>query len=441
MIRAKLFVLVFTFAIVNSVFSQDEFKFKDPNKRAVTLNFKSLNNLIILSATLNGKLINFLVDTGVNKTKVFGNVKDSTFLETTEFIQLRSLGSAEPVKAYKSTENTIDFGPIYGNNQEVYYITDPRFDLSSKLGLNVQGIIGYELFKNFIIRLNYTRKNLRFYQHEKFNRKLNTFDEIDFRLIRKKPNINLSAKLLDGTQKDLVFLVDTGSSDAFWIFEGKNITAPKESFVDFVGYGLEQVVKGKRSKAKTISVGQYDLKKPRVAYIDSTSAELFTADLYKNGIMGSEVLKRFVWFFNYKERKLYFKPNGQFNSNFNYDRSGLILTYAGEEIKTVKKKIFATFDEKPNYGFGSDDSKTFEIRYEKYQILQVAYIRPDSPASKVDIRKGDRILRFDGKPVERMNLKEINDLLSGDEGEKVIIQLKRGKLILKRKIYLSSRLN
>ena len=76
-------------------------------------------------------------------------------METTEFIQLRSLGSAEPVKAYKSTENTIDFGPIYGDNQEVYYITDPRFDLSSKLGLNVQGIIGYELFKDFIIRINY----------------------------------------------------------------------------------------------------------------------------------------------------------------------------------------------------------------------------------------------------------------------------------------------
>jgi len=40
-------------------FTQNQFKFKEEGDRAVNLRFRSVNNLIILSALLNGELVNF----------------------------------------------------------------------------------------------------------------------------------------------------------------------------------------------------------------------------------------------------------------------------------------------------------------------------------------------------------------------------------------------
>lgn len=438
--NAKLFIyLILIVYNFNLTYSQNQFVFDDEEKRAVTLKFRFINNLIILSAILNGEEVDFLLDSGVNKTKIFSQIKDSVFLEKAEYISLRSFGSSEPVKAYKTDNNKIDFGPISSDNQEVYYITDPRFDLASKLGINVQGIIGHELLKDFIFRLNYGRKSLRVYQHHKFNRKLRSFEIINFRLIRKKPHIKSPVELIDGTMEDFVFLIDIGSSDAFWLFEDENINAPENSFLDYVGYGLENTVDGKRTKFNSATLGKYKLEEPRVAYIDSLSADLFAASRFKNGIIGNEILRRFVWFFDYQNQMLYFKPSRNFNDNTNYDRSGLVLMYVGEEITRVKTPIMVKIDKDQNYG--SDDGNQFEIRIQVTKIIVTDKIRPNSPASKVDIQVGDRLLKLNGKSVNKMTVEDINTLFSSEEGKRVRIQLKRGNTILKREIYLSSQLS
>lgn len=441
MVRSRTFIF-FILIIWNlsSVYSQNQFRFDKEEKRAVTLRFEYINNLIILPALLNGEFINFLVDTGVNKTKVFAQPKDSTFLDNSEFISLRSLGSSEPVKGYKTLGNTIDFGPISGQQQEVYFITDPRFDLASKLGINVQGIIGYEFFKDFIFRLNYNRKSLRVYQHDKFNRKLVQFDKTNFRLIRKKPHIKVPVEFMNGSTKELVFLLDTGSSDAFWVFEDKDLKVPENSFRDYVGYGLELAIKGERSKFQSAKIGEYILEQPRVAYIDSISAQLFTADRFKDGIIGSEILRRFVWFFDYKNQNVYLRPSSNFDDNSNYDRSGLLLVYVGEEITKTRIPVTVKVNKKTNYNALNPENQ-FEIRLQISKILEVNQIRPNSPSSKIDIQVGDRILKLNGKTVDKMSLEQINTLLSSEEGKRIKIQLKRGKAILNRELFLSSQLN
>jgi hypothetical protein len=281
---------------------------------------------------------------------------------------------------------------------------------------------------------------LRIYQTEKFSRKLRRFDEVEFRFIRKKPHLKLPIVFNDESQEDLVFLLDTGSSDAFWLFENDKISAPENSFEDFIGYGLELAIKGKRSKSKSAKIGRYQLDQPRVAYIDAVSAELFTADRFKNGIIGSEILRRFVWFFDYNNQKMYLRPSRFFNDNSNYDRSGLILMYSGEEINTVRTPVTVKINEDTNYGISNAENE-FEIRVEVSKILQVQNIRPNSPALEADIRIGDRILKLNGKSVDSMELEEINDLLSSEDGKRIKIQLKRGEIKLTKIIYLSSQLN
>ncbi|MFN2262021.1 MAG: aspartyl protease family protein, partial [Psychroflexus sp.] len=187
------FILVLSVFLVNTSIlnAQSVFEFKNENKRALNLSFESVNNLIILKAKLNGQNLNLLLDSGVNKTKIFAEQADSTNLENITYVNVKSYGSEIPVKAYKTEQNQIDFGEIVGNNQEVYYIIDERMNLSEKLGVDVQGIIGYEFLKSFVFRINYLKNSIRVYQHEKFNRRLRSFEKLNFRFYKNKPHFKM----------------------------------------------------------------------------------------------------------------------------------------------------------------------------------------------------------------------------------------------------------
>jgi C-terminal processing protease CtpA/Prc len=197
-----------------------------------------------------------------------------------------------------------------------------------------------------------------------------------------------------------------------------------------------------RSKAKSVQLGDYKLKEPRTAYLDSVSAELFTADRYKDGILGAEVLRRFVTFFDYKNQNLYLKSNKSFSDNFNYDRSGLFLQYTGEEINTIKTPLKVRINKEERSPYATTNSaEQFSIRLQTSKILNVANIRPNSPSSEIDIQIGDRILKMNGRSITSLGLDKINQLLSGDEGDRIKIILKRRNVTLKRIIILRSQLN
>jgi C-terminal processing protease CtpA/Prc len=102
--------------------------------------------------------------------------------------------------------------------------------------------------------------------------------------------------------------------------------------------------------------------------------------------------------------------------------------------------VTVKINEDTNYGISNAENE-FEIRVEVSKILQVQNIRPNSPALEADIRIGDRILKLNGKSVDSMELEEINDLLSSEDGKRIKIQLKRGEIKLTKIIYLSSQLN
>lgn len=61
-------------------------------------------------------------------------------------------------------------------------------------------------------------------------------------------------------------------------------------------------------------------------------------------------------------------------------------------------------------------------------------VHPGSPAEKAGIKLGDTIISIDGTPVAGMNLYEVSDLIRGEEGTSVVLEVRRGTTILKRLI-------
>ena len=64
----------------------------------------------------------------------------------TEKVFLRGLGSQEAVEGLKSTNNVLEFGSMKYRNHMFYIVLDPEFNLSSHIGIPVNGIIGFQFF-------------------------------------------------------------------------------------------------------------------------------------------------------------------------------------------------------------------------------------------------------------------------------------------------------
>ena len=116
------------------------------------IRFELINNLVVIPVELNGTKLSFILDTGVNSTIVFSLSKeDSIQLNNARAIKLRGLGEGGSITAIKSDNNTIRIGHARDINHTVYVIFDETFNLSKKMGIPIHGIIGYDLYKNFIV--------------------------------------------------------------------------------------------------------------------------------------------------------------------------------------------------------------------------------------------------------------------------------------------------
>jgi hypothetical protein len=438
----KVFFTVFLifFPFFNANAQEDYgFQFENSNKRFYKINFVNFNNLIIVEIKLNGKPLNFLLDTGVNSTVVFGIEDDQDAIkEQSEKILIKGVSGAKETYAYKTVNNSLEIGNLKDPKHVVYAIFDKDFNLSDKIGYPVQGIIGYDFFENHLIEINYIKNQLKVYNTKLYPNKLKRYSNKDIRLLANKPYIKTTLNQVD-EDEDFVFLLDSGSGDAIWVSYHEDMKLPKRNFDDILGYGFAKIVKGK--KAKALHLDKYTLESPKIAYPDS-SAYKGLPFTNKSGSLGSEVMRRFHWIFDYRKNKVYFKANSDFSDPFNYDMSGLVLKYDGFQEIARFENLFAD----NRTGVQTDNSAGYnkisfnpKITIELRPILLIDAIRPNSSAYEAGFVEGDKILKINGRDSHKYNLEQIFKILSSKEGETIKLHIERNGIVYNKSLTLKSR--
>lgn len=412
-------------------FAQSEFKFKKGFKKQ-TISFKLLSNLIVFPMKVNGKELNFILDSGVGRTILFNlNARDSVQLNNTKTIKLQGLGSEAPIDAIISHGNYFKLENVSSNSQRLYVIDNDNFDLSSKLGLTVNGIIGFELLKDFQIRINYGSKKITFYKPNEFKYdKCKKCESFNLEFSKLKPYINIGAKLSDSIHKTtpVKLLIDSGGSDAMWLFEGSHpdIKSPKKYFHDFLGEGLSGTIYGKRSKIKSLILGQFELKNPTVSYPDSASIAFARKFNERNGSLGASILKRFTVVFDYKNRKVTLKKGRHFKDHFRYNMSGIELVHNGKVL--VKEK------DNTNYGLPLSDPNIsatnklvldYNYKFAFKPSYRIYKLRVNSPAYNAGLKVGDIVIKIDNKYTFGMTLEEIVGKFYQKENKRISIVIER----------------
>jgi len=415
--------------------AQSKFYFLGNNKKQPHLKFKLINNLIIIPIKINGIELSFILDTGVDKTILFDrNFSDSLVLKNIEKISLRGLGDGKAVTALLSKNNQFRIKNMISNYESIFIILKDNFNLSSRLGTTIHGVIGYSLLKDVIVKINYRTKKITFYDPAFFRykkcRKCATFP-LEF--YRNKPYIDIAIQLdtIKNKKTDVKMLIDSGGSDAVWLFEHtkEEIKTPKRYFSDVLGEGFSGTIYGNRSRIPEISLGKFAIKNPTVSFLDTLAT--FNARQFKdrNGSIGGGILKRFTVWIDYPNKQLKLKKNANFKDQFNYNMSGLNVIYNGMILVKEKK----TISELNDNGFGDNNTKVINFvtsyQYKFKPSYKIDHVTKGSPAAKAGILAGDILIKLNRKKAYQYQLKDINGIFQERDQKKIRITIERKGVI------------
>lgn len=393
-------------------YGQSGFKLLKGKKES--LSFNSSANLIIIPATVNGTKMNFILDTGSSKSVIFDLTGvDSLNIKKGRVVKYRGLGSEFFFEAYYSPENEIIVGEkIRNKSGEILIMENKDYSVSERLGIDVNGIIGTDLFQNFIVEIDYVNERVHFFKNDsKLPRRLRNVKYLDMEIRGNKPYIN--TELINDNSKVMAkMLVDSGSSDALLLhsIDSTNFKLPVNGFDDYLGYGLTGELFGRRSKIDSFKVSNYVLNKTTVSFPFKDNQDIQEFNDTSQGSLGGEILRRFDVIIDYKNSKIAFSPNIFFSEGFYYNMTGIQLKIDGTdlEVSTDDGRWGSALQE--NTGIKSQVSinNYSIITYKIVPKIIVASVVEGSAAHKAGIRKGDQILRINGRSNENLSLWDAN---------------------------------
>jgi predicted aspartyl protease len=372
------------------------FLFDNQRDKSITIKFKSSSNLIIIPVTINDSdTLNFILDTGIRYPIItelpFVNKLNLNYMMP---VEIKGLGEGIELTAYRSANNTLNIKGLTAQNQEVQMIIDENFQISHILGIPVHGLIGFNLFKDYIVEIDYISEKLTLHKPEYYkyrDRKKDIIMPLQFD--GNKPFVNTHIVTDESTKVPVKLLVDTGASDAIWLSEksDERINFPKNSIETFLGRGLSGDLYGIKGRIEGIWVGPLILPQPIVAFPNSEVIDQLMTSNNRNGTIGAEILRRFHVTLDYRNSRLTLRPNHKINEGFNYNMSGMEII-------------------NPMPGL---------------PIYTVSNIRENSPAYLAGLKENDQIVSLNNNRDKEMELNDINLLLQSKENKKIKVKFLR----------------
>lgn len=394
----------------NAYAKEDQFYFLKKNRRAISLPFKFINKNIIIPLTINDSdTLYFMLDSGLTNTLITQLfAEDSLKLNNTAEEIIKGLGGDDTLHAVTSFDNTIRLKGIVGIQQRISFIKEDIFNLSQLAGHKINGIIGYDLLKHFIVKIDYNRHLLTLYNPRFYRKKLRRYLHFPIEIIAGKPYIRTDIIAPDGMRKELKLMLDTGASLSLWLMDNNKIHIPKpeQTIATYLGQGLSGKIYGKYGRIPKLFFYDKALENVLTAYPDIEDIQGAISE-GRNGSIGSEILRRFFVILDYPNKRVALKPNSFFKDSFDFNLSGIELYQP--ELKLPFYKVFS--------------------------------LRKDSPVERCGIKVNDIILEINNKSTITLSLDEVIHKLDSLEKKKRKIQLliQRGKDILKLEYTIANR--
>lgn len=366
------------------------------NRTVIPFEFRS--NLIIVSVRVNDSdTMRFIIDTGVSYT-ILTNVKrmTRTLGPVVRRIELSGVGKGKSVTASVSIKNTVRLKGLLASNHTLVVLNEDLMRLSESAGLCIDGILGYELFANLIVTIDFQTREITVIRPRTYRYRPRKGDRIPLAIEGRKAYTQ-ALSVFNGTAfVPLRVLLDTGAGQALLLDQFQQtvpVPLPDKVMRVDLGWGINGLISGSLGRLSRVRLGHTELTDVLASFPDSSTYNLKMASLpARQGSIGCELLRRFRVTFNYPDQYIVLKPIKRLlREPFDHDMSGLDLRAQG-------------------------------LDFRDYVVDQVL---DNSPADQAGLQPGDELLFVNNCPSRTLSLGTINRLLRAGAGKPITLQIRR----------------
>lgn len=367
---------------------------KDVKKIEIPFEYK--NNLIIVKVTFHRIFpLKFIFDTGAEHT-ILARREFTDLLGIPFERQFKIMGSdmKTELTAYLVRGIHLRISDMIIPYHSMLVLEEDYLRFEQMAGLEIQGILGADIFRGLIVKIDYNRKIITLSKSKGFKEPGGNYMAIPIDVYRNKPYLNTYIKMQQDTTVPVRLLLDTGAMLSLMLNTDThpNLKLPPHVIKGQVGAGLGGIIEGYLGRINTLDLGTLQCNHV-VTNFQELAEGTDTASLKgRNGIIGNQILSRFNVIIDYPKETLYLSPNRNFKKAFEFDKSGLIVIAA-------------------------------DIHLNKFIIHDVI---EGSPASEAGLQAGDEIRRINRSSAAFLSLASIQHLLSKKEGKKITMVVKRG---------------
>ena len=384
---------------------QEEFQIE----KKISLPLKTVSNFDLIPLKINRSVsLDFVLDTGFEPILLSEQQpSDSVELNFVTSRLLKGLGTDEDLRVFSSIENSLHFSRQIMPSQDIFLVSHHDFNLSSRVGTRINGVIGWDVFSRFVVEYKRDKGKLLLHNPLTFQYKPRKRDEIiPLKIYDTKPYVECTVKLHDGTERPVFLMLDTGLTDALWLFSNHpaHMHFESEGNAVFLGRGLNGEVFGRQGLIQSIALGKYIIREPLVSVLDSFSSPTprVFAEGYRDGSIGNEIMSRFNAIIDFRGQQLILRPGKRIRDSFSQNMTGLEVTQP--------------------------------IRNLPYYVVD--RVEPSSPGEEAGIIAGDEIAYLNGNPASTFTLESIQALFRSGSGVRLKIQVRRNKKLITAVIIL-----
>ena len=326
---------------------------REASPALTSIPFRLSGSHIFIEIRINeSRPLHFIFDTGASTTVVSQRKAKKLSLASDGFTPVRS--KQGPSLAYYSRNNQLWMGSLALEKVRVVHL--PLTHLEEALGKSVDGIIGHDLLKHYVVQVNYDTRTIDLYDPQSFAPPLGYY-AYPFEIISGRPYIEGALMLHDGDTLRGRFQVDNGSGASITLYSP---TVEKYELTEKIGrtrtvytMGFTGIVdRNYAGRLKSFDLGWCQMTNVPIRL----NRSMYYKKAFRDGIghIGNKLLKRFNIVFDYARGVSYWKPNESFSQEFKAAYSGLVLKSDPQEEKVIIRHVF---DDSPaaDAGFTEND--------------------------------------------------------------------------------------
>ncbi len=289
-----------------------------------------LNGILIPIPTPDKKLAFLIFDTGASEPML-----SEAFAEKMRIrgnTQFSAAGIGEDTST-GSVTNGITFSLPGVTFRNARWAILPSIGLDAEFGRPVVGVLGMDLLKDFVIRIDYVRHTIEFIKPDKFQPPSGKAVWVPLTLDEHGPMVPATVRTGQASAEGQ-FLLDTGNNSALELSRLFQDTHPDLKFTPFAqngASGVGGVMLISEAICPALELGGIVVAHPLVDLDQSAQGVQASID----GGIGNEIWRRFDVTLDLPNNKLYLRKNARFSDPFDYVSAGMALLASGDDYKTL----------------------------------------------------------------------------------------------------------